>query len=234
VNLPTLITVARIALAPVVAGLALVPSATVRFGAFVLYLVVAVSDYWDGHLARTRGEVSDLGKVLDPLADKLFLVCVLAAMYVLQAPASESLAWQVAPGQAGAFPYRMPMLDRVALSVPLPLWIILVVLAREAVMTVFRSLMQKRGIVIGASRSAKWKTGFQFTWMGAAYFWFFLWTWAAADRWDTATTGWVLLSGFNAVVGVGAMAGAVVLTFWSLGEYFVRYGSPWAPRRPAA
>lgn len=229
-NLPTLITVARIVFAPVVAGLALVPSASVRFGAFVLYLVVAVSDYWDGHLARTRGEVSDLGKVLDPLADKLFLVCVLAAMYVLQAPTSETWAWQVAPGQAGAFPYRLPVIG----SVPLPLWIIIVVLAREAVMTVFRSLMQRRGVVIGASRSAKWKTGFQFTWMGAAYFWFFVWTWAAADRWDTTTTGWAMLSGFNAVVGVGAMAGAVVLTFWSLGEYFLRYGSPWAPRRPAA
>jgi phosphatidylglycerophosphate synthase len=230
VNLPTAITVARIVLAPVVAGLALVPSAGVRFGAFVLYLVVAVSDYWDGHLARTRGEVSDLGKVLDPLADKLFLVCVLAAMYVLQAPADGPLAWRVAPGQAGAFPYRAPMLG----VVHLPLWIIGVVLAREAVMTVFRSLMQRRGVVIGASRSAKWKTGFQFTWMGAAYFWFFLWTWAAADRWDMRTTGWAVLSGFNAVVGVGAMAGAVVLTFWSLGEYFVRYGSPWAPTARAA
>lgn len=229
-NLPTLITIARIALAPVVAWLAIVPSAPVRFGAFLLYLVVAVSDYWDGYLARTRGEVSDLGKVLDPLADKLFLVCVLAAMYVLQAPSSESWAWRVAPGQAGAFPFRMPSVG----SVPLPLWIILVVLAREAVMTVFRALMQRHGIVIGASRSAKWKTGFQFTWMGTAYFWFFLWTWAAAARWDTATAGWAVLSGFTAIVGTGAMVGAVVLTFWSLGEYFVRYGSPWAPRRPAA
>ena len=228
-NLPTLITVARIALAPVVAWLALVPSASVRFGAFVLYLVVAVSDYWDGHLARTRGEESDLGKVLDPLADKLFLVCVLAAMYVLQAPASEPWVARIAPGQAGAFPYRAPVLG----SVPLPIWIIAIVLAREVIMTVFRSLMQRRGVVIGASRSAKWKTGFQFTWMGAAYFWFFLWTWAAAARWDTASTGWAMLSAFNAVVGVGAMAGAVVLTLWSLGEYFVRYGSPWSPRRPA-
>lgn len=224
-NLPTLITVARIVLAPVVALLALVPSATVRFGAFVLYLLVAVSDYWDGQLARQRGEVSDLGKVLDPLADKLFLVCVLAAMYVLQAPVGGAGAALVAPGQAGTFPYRTSWVG----PVHLPLWIVLVVLAREVVMTIFRSMMQKRGIVIGASKTAKWKTGFQFIWMGAAYHWFFLHTWATSARWDLASTGWAMLAAFNTIVGVGAMAGAIILTFWSLGEYVVRYGTPWAP-----
>lgn len=224
-NLPILITVARIVFAPIVAWMAFVPSTGVRFAAFALYIAVAVSDYWDGHLARTRGLESDLGKVLDPLADKLFLLCVLASMYVLQAPPGGVFAAAVSPAQASTFPYRAPLLG----DVPLPLWIVVVVLARELVMTVFRSMMQRRGVVIGASRSAKWKTGFQFVWMGAAYHWFFLATWAASDRWDTSTTTWMLIAGFNATVGVVGMLGAVVLTFWSLGEYVVRYGTPWAP-----
>lgn len=219
-NLPTAVTVARMALAPVVAGLALVPSATARLAAFALYLAVAVSDWWDGHLARSRGEISDLGKVLDPLADKLFLACVLGVMYVLQAPEQDGWGWVARPSAAGGFQFAAPGLGRV----PLPWWILLVVFAREVAMTVFRGLMQGRGVVIAASRSAKWKTGFQFTWMGAAYWWFFLRTWADADHWDLATAGWSWLAGGTLVVGVVSMVGAVALTFWSLGEYAVRFG----------
>src|SRR3712207_8272910 len=49
--------------------------------------------------------------------------------------------------------------------------------------TLFRSqLAARRGVVIAAIRSAKWKTGFQFVWVGAAYFWF--WAQTAAVRYD--------------------------------------------------
>ena len=75
-NLPNAITVARIAVAPLVALLPLVPSWEARIAAFVLFIVAAVTDYWDGHLARTRNLVTDLGRLLDPLADKL-LLCLL-------------------------------------------------------------------------------------------------------------------------------------------------------------
>ena len=39
-----------------------------RLAAFVLFIVAAITDYWDGHLARTRNLVTDLGRLLDPLA----------------------------------------------------------------------------------------------------------------------------------------------------------------------
>ena len=57
---------------------------TARAAAFLLYVIAAVTDYWDGHLARTRGLVTDLGRLLDPLADKLLLIATLVPMYALQ------------------------------------------------------------------------------------------------------------------------------------------------------
>ena len=68
-NLPNAITVGRIIVTPLIALLPLVDSWTARTVAFVLYVVAAVTDYYDGMLARTRNLVTDLGKLLDPLAD---------------------------------------------------------------------------------------------------------------------------------------------------------------------
>ncbi|HEX7546482.1 MAG TPA: CDP-alcohol phosphatidyltransferase family protein, partial [Gemmatimonadaceae bacterium] len=65
-NLPNAISAARIAVSPLIALLPLVPSPLWRAVGFALYIVSAVSDYFDGWLARTRGLVTDLGKTLDP------------------------------------------------------------------------------------------------------------------------------------------------------------------------
>ena len=76
-NLPNAITVGRIAVTPLIALCSFVNSWPLRALAFVIYIVTAISDYWDGMLARSRGLVTDLGKLLDPLADKLLLLCTL-------------------------------------------------------------------------------------------------------------------------------------------------------------
>ena len=83
-NLPNAITVGRIALTPLIAWLPFTTSWSARLMAFTLFLIAAVTDYWDGHLARQRGLVTDLGRLLDPLADKLLLVATLIPMYWLQ------------------------------------------------------------------------------------------------------------------------------------------------------
>ncbi len=62
-NLPNSITVARIALTPLVAWLPFIHSATLRGLAFVLYLVLAISDHYDGKLARARQQETDLGRL---------------------------------------------------------------------------------------------------------------------------------------------------------------------------
>ena len=70
VNLPNAITLGRIALTPLIAWLPFTTSWTVRLIAFLLFTIAAVTDYWDGHLARSRNLVTDLGRLLDPLADE--------------------------------------------------------------------------------------------------------------------------------------------------------------------
>src|SRR5690348_18496872 len=82
-NLPNALTVGRIAITPLIAVLPFAPATTPRAIAFVLFLFAAVSDYADGVLARSRKQETTLGKLLDPLADKLLLVGTFVPMWAL-------------------------------------------------------------------------------------------------------------------------------------------------------
>jgi cardiolipin synthase (CMP-forming) len=83
-NLPTLLTWARIVAIPLVVGVFHLPldDGTRNLTATVLFIVVAVTDWADGYLARRLKQTSSFGAFLDPVADK-FLVC--AALIVLVA-----------------------------------------------------------------------------------------------------------------------------------------------------
>ena len=82
-NLPNLVTMGRVAIVPFVLVFIDNFSPVRSFIAGLLYLVAAVGDALDGYLARSRGEVSMLGKFLDPLADKLIVTAVLVFMVAL-------------------------------------------------------------------------------------------------------------------------------------------------------
>ena len=98
------------------------------------------------------------------------------------------------------------------------------VLGRELFMTVFRQAAARRGVIIAAIGPAKWKTGFQSTWVGAAYFWFFAATLAADQGWTG--TPWRLFAHFNGLVVTVTMVAATALTLYSLWLYLRDYG--WA------
>jgi len=218
VNLPNAFTAGRIAITPLVAWLPFAASSALRLTAFVLFIVAAVSDYVDGHLARSRQQETDLGRLLDPLADKLLLVGTFVPMFMLMRPSAlvdPDLGTRVA---ANVFPFQTPVGD-----IPLTWWVLAVVLGREAFMTLFRQAAARRGVIIAAIGPAKWKTGFQWTWVGAAYFWFFAATLAARRQWD-GRTAWSVFANFNGLVGVVAMIGAIALTIYSLALYLRRYG----------
>ncbi len=219
-NLPTWITVGRIALTPLVAWLPFIHSATLRGLAFVLFLVVAISDHYDGKLARARNEVSDLGRLLDPLADKIFLLATFIPMYMLQAPRGEWLT-RILPRVVESSGY--PFVTWALGTVTLPAWVLLVVLGREGVMTWFRWAANKRGVVIAALGPGKAKATFQFIWVGAAYFWFAFRTWV--EEHGFTAPAWDQLALFAGAVGTLSMAVAVVLTVWSFALYVRRYGS---------
>jgi CDP-diacylglycerol--glycerol-3-phosphate 3-phosphatidyltransferase len=79
-NLPNLVTMGRVVLIPFVLFFIDNFSPLRSFIASLLYLVAAAGDALDGYLARSRGQVSMLGKFLDPLADKLIVTAVLVYM----------------------------------------------------------------------------------------------------------------------------------------------------------
>src|SRR4051812_4841360 len=82
-NAPNLVTMGRVLLIPGVLYFIDNYSPLRTFLASLLYLVAAAGDALDGYLARSRGEVSVLGKFLDPLADKLIVTAVLVFMVAL-------------------------------------------------------------------------------------------------------------------------------------------------------
>src|SRR3970282_523409 len=82
-NLPNAITMGRIAATPLIATLVINSAWVPRLSAWVLFIVAASTDYVEGNLGRERNLVTDLGKLLDPLADKLLLFATLLPMYWL-------------------------------------------------------------------------------------------------------------------------------------------------------
>jgi CDP-diacylglycerol--glycerol-3-phosphate 3-phosphatidyltransferase len=206
------------AAAPFIGVLPFISSASVRFLAFGLYILAAVSDYYDGRLARSRNDVTDLGRLLDPAADKLLLFATLIPMAILMAPRENWLAPILDhTGQASQFPFVTPLFE-----VPLPWWVGLIVLSREVFMTIFRQQAARRGHVIAAIGPAKWKTAFQSMWVGAAFFWFGAATLAAERGWE-GKLAWQIFQSVNGIFGTLAMLGAVTLTLYSLWLYLRHY-----------
>lgn len=139
VNLPNAITLSRLVLTAVfVAGTAM-QSAAGHWIALVSFVIAAVSDFVDGWLARKLGLVTPMGKLMDPLADK---VLVGAAFIYLSA---EGFC---------------------------PVWITVLIIAREFLVTGLRQIAVEAGQVIAADRLGKWKTGLQLTFCITCLVWF--------------------------------------------------------------
>ena len=230
-NLPNWLTAGRIVAAPFIAWLPFSGSSTARFIAWALFALAAITDYVDGYLARSRAQITDLGRLLDPLADKLLIVATLIPMFVLTGSGTSAslfspLATPMVAGTVGpvmkasglaAFPFVTPFG-----LIGLPWWIPVVILGREVYMSVFRQIAKNRGVVISAIGPAKWKTAMQLVWVGSAFFWFFIATVAMNRHWSN--DGWRWFANFNGIVGVFMMVGATALTFYSLVLYMTRYG----------
>ena len=76
-TLPNILTLSRILVIPLIVGLFWVEGDWARWTALGLYAVACITDFFDGYLARARGEMSRFGRFLDPVADKLLIAAVL-------------------------------------------------------------------------------------------------------------------------------------------------------------
>jgi CDP-diacylglycerol---glycerol-3-phosphate 3-phosphatidyltransferase len=198
VNLPNLITIARIILALVLPPLLFVDSFGVRMLAFGIFLAAALSDLWDGYLARSQGKITDLGKLLDPLADKLLLAATFIPFYILSQR----------PGPEGLFPW---------FGGTLPLWVLLIIFGRELLITVFRSYAARKGTVIAAGAAGKYKALAQNIFAGSVILWFALQSARRAEGWDSAA--WRRFEGVHWAFSVVTLSIALILTVYSMVVY---------------
>ena len=131
INLPNLLTMLRIALIPGVLFLLWEGTPKSNFWAAILYIGTALTDLIDGYLARKWGQISVLGKFLDPLADKLLVMATLIFL---------------------AYLGRLPFLGVVA---------VIIMLGRELAITALRTIAMSEGVVMAAMRTGKDKTALQ-------------------------------------------------------------------------
>ena len=125
-------TMLRIALIPGVLWLLWDGTPKANFWAAILYIGTALTDLIDGYLARKWGQISVLGKFLDPLADKLLVMA--------------TLIWLAYLG-------RLPFLGVVA---------VIIMLGRELAITALRTIAMSEGVVMAAMRAGKDKTALMF------------------------------------------------------------------------
>lgn len=201
-TLPNILTVARIALSPVIALLPFIAGYIPKLIAFVVFLFAAISDFYDGRLARERKQITDLGKLLDPLADKLLLVATLVPIYWITQHRMQQ--------------YQIPWWDSV------PLWVALVLVGREFLITALRYAAKRQGVVIAAAGAGKLKTVMQDIFIGATIAWFAWKDMRAHFGWETAWLG-ELWERFHGTVVASTLAVALLLTVYSMVIYLYRY-----------
>ena len=134
-NLPNWLTYLRIALVPLFVVLMSNPTRWMLGAATVVFVVASVTDIIDGRLARHYGSVSNLGKLLDPLADKILVMAALV-MLVAQRSDVDGSPW-------------------------IPPWLAVLLLAREIWVTGLRAIAASQGVVMAAQNAGKWKSFLQ-------------------------------------------------------------------------
>ena len=130
-NLPNLLTLSRIAAIPLVVGCFWLDHGWAQWVSAGLFAIACITDWFDGYLARAWHQQSALGRMLDPIADKL-----LVAVSILILVADDTLAhWSI--------------------------WAAIIVLMREIFVSGLREFLAELRVGVPVSQLAKWKTGAQ-------------------------------------------------------------------------
>ena len=111
--------------------------------AAVIFAIAACTDFIDGYIARSRGLVTNLGKFLDPIADKVLVATAMIVILTMQ----DSLFAMLGEMQTAIY-------IGTAISIS-------VILARELIISAFRQIAAANGVVMAADKLGKYKTTFQ-------------------------------------------------------------------------
>jgi CDP-diacylglycerol--glycerol-3-phosphate 3-phosphatidyltransferase/cardiolipin synthase len=142
-TLPNILTLSRIVAVPLLVFLLWKPGWFDYAITFGLYCMVAITDYFDGYLARAQGTVSRLGIFLDPIADKIMVASVIVMLVSSRAHSGEPVihGFHLIPA--------------------------LIILIREIAVSGLREFLAGLLVSVPVSKLAKWKTGLQLTALGA-------------------------------------------------------------------
>jgi len=129
VNLPIGLTITRIVASPLLILFLISSSRVHALIAAAIFAAASFTDWLDGVVARRRNQVTTLGTLLDPIADKLLVAAALVSLLTI---------------------------DKIAA------WIVVVIIGRELAVTGLRTVAAGVGVIVPASRLAKWKTASQY------------------------------------------------------------------------
>ena len=134
--LPNLLTMSRIAAIPLIVILLYFDAPHWRWLALGLFAAACITDVFDGYLARSRKQVSDLGRFLDPIADKLLVAAVILVLVAER----RLTGWAILPA--------------------------LIILCREILVSGLREFLAELKVSVPVSNVAKWKTTLQLVALG--------------------------------------------------------------------
>lgn len=140
-HLPNILTLSRIPLLFAIVGLLCFDNVAADIAAFALFLVAAVSDWLDGYIARKVGAVSNFGKLMDALTDKIIMVGLFVALLGLKWHGSEGVPETLLPQYCVFF--------------------VIIIICREFFITGLRLVAASNGVVLAAERAGKLKTALQ-------------------------------------------------------------------------
>ncbi len=144
-NLPNKISITRICMIPIfVLTFFLDGVLPFNYGiAAIIFVVAACTDFIDGYIARSRGLVTNLGKFLDPIADKVLVATAMILLLTMK----DSLFSLFGSAQNAIY---------IATAVS-----VCIILARELIISAFRQIAAANGVVMAAEKLGKYKTTFQ-------------------------------------------------------------------------
>ena len=143
-NLPNKISIARICLIPLFVLIFFLNVIPFNYGiAAIIFVIAAGTDFIDGRIARKRNLVTNLGKFLDPIADKVLV----ATAFILMLAAKEDLF-----GRLGNLTNAVYIIVTICVCI---------ILARELIISAFRQIAAANGIIMAAEKLGKYKTAAQ-------------------------------------------------------------------------
>ena len=131
--MPNLLTVLRIIFASLIALILIFfDSKIAYFISFILFSLAGITDYFDGWLARKKGQISDLGRMLDPIADKILVISTFIIL----------MSNNVIEGFNAIAAF--------------------IIIYREIFISGLREFLGNKSLVVKVTKLAKWKTAIQF------------------------------------------------------------------------